>query len=99
MKKFLVPVDFSLPSESAAEYAIEMTKDVPGTEIILYHVYRNAFFSTSKDSEEGSRKMAKDNEMKIIKDFLKNSPDQKITIETEEGSFIDNISKYVVSNH
>ncbi len=99
MKKFLVPVDFSLPSESAAEYVIEMTKDISGTEIILYHVYRNVFFSTSNDSEEGSRKMATDNELKIIKDFLKNTPDQKITIESEGGSFIDNISKYVVSNH
>ena len=64
MKKFLVPVDFSLPSESAAEYVIEMTKDIPGTEIILYHVYRNVFFSTSKEGEEGSMKMAKDNELK-----------------------------------
>lgn len=99
MKKFLVPVDFSLPSESAAEYVIEMTKDVPGTEIILYHVYKNVFFSTSTEGGEGSKKMAKDNDLKIIKDFLKNTPDQKITIETEEGSFIDNISRYVVSNH
>ena len=51
MKKFLVPVDFSIPSESAAEYAIEMTKDIPGTEIILYHVYKNDIFSLLKDSD------------------------------------------------
>jgi nucleotide-binding universal stress UspA family protein len=99
MKKFLVPVDFSLPSESAAEYAIEMTKDIPGTEIILYHVYKNDIFSTLKDSDERSRKTATDAELKIVKDFLKNSPNQKITIESEEGSFIDNISKYVLGNH
>ena len=98
MKKFLVPVDFSLPSESAAEYAIEMTKDIPGTEIILYHVYKNDIFSLLKDSEGGSKKKATDADLKIIKDFLKNSPNQKITIESEEGSFIDNISKYVLSN-
>ena len=99
MKKFLVPVNFSLPSESAAEYAIEMTKDIPGTEIILYHVYKNDIFSALKDSEEGSKKTATDAELKIVKDFLKNSPNQEITIESEEGSFIDNISKYVLSNH
>ncbi len=99
MKKFLVPVDFSIPSESAAEYAIEMTKDIPGTEIILYHVYKSDIFSTWKDSDKGSRKTATDAELKIVKDFLKNSPDQEITIESEEGSFIDNISKYVLSNH
>ncbi len=99
MKKFLVPVDFSTPSESAAEYVIEMTKDIPGTEIILYHVYKNDIFSTWKDGDKGSRKTATDAELKIVKDFLKNSPDQKVTIESEEGSFIDNISKYVLSNH
>lgn len=98
MKKFLVPVDFSLPSESAAEYVIEMTKDIPGAEIILYHVYKNDIFSTLKDGDKESRKMATDAELKIVKDFLKNSPDQKITIESEGGSFIDNISKYVLSN-
>jgi nucleotide-binding universal stress UspA family protein len=98
MKKFLVPVDFSLPSESAAEYAIEMTKDIPGAEIILYHVYKNDIFSLLKNSEDDSQKKATDADLKIIKDFLKNSPNQKIIIESEEGSFIDNISKYVLSN-
>ncbi len=98
MKKFLVPVDFSIPSESAAEYVIEMTKDIPGTEIILYHVYKNDIFSLLKDSEESSRKKATDVDLKIVKDFLKKSPHQKITIDSEEGSFIDNISKYVLSN-
>lgn len=99
MKKFLVPVDFSTPSESAAEYAIEMTKDIPGTEIILYHVYKNDIYSTWKDSDKGSRKTATDAELKIVKDFLKKNTNQEITIESEDGSFIDNISKYVLSNH
>jgi len=99
MKKFLVPVDFSLPSESAAEYAIEMTKDIPETEIILYHVYKNDIFSQLKHSEEGTRKKATDADLQIVKDFLKNNPHQKITMESEEGPFIDNISKYVLSNH
>ncbi len=99
MKKFLIPVDFSLPSESAAEYAIEMTKDIPGTEIILYHAYKHHFFSTTKDSDKGSMKAATDADLEIVKDFLKNSPNQNVTIESEEGSFIDNISRYVLSNH
>jgi nucleotide-binding universal stress UspA family protein len=99
MKKFLVPVNFSIPSESAAEYAIEMTKDIPGTEIILYHAYKNDIFSQLKDSEEGARKKATDADLKIVEQFLKNSPHQKITIESEGGAFIDNISKYVLSNN
>ncbi len=99
MKKFLVPVDFSIPSESAAEYAIEMTKDIPGSEIILYHVYKNDIFSLLKESDDGARKRATDADLQIVKDFLKKSPNQKITIESEEGSFIDNISRYVLGNH
>ncbi len=98
MKKFLVPLDFSIPSESAAEYAIEMTKDIPGSEIILYHVYKNDIFSLLSDSADASRKKATDADLTIVKDFLKNSPNQKVSIESEEGSFIDNISKYVLSN-
>ena len=99
MKKFLVPLDFSLPSESAAEYAMEMTKDIPETEIILYHVYKNDIFSLLKHNGEGARKRATDAELQIVKDFLKNSPHQKITMVSEEGPFIDNISKYVLGNH
>jgi len=99
MKKFLVPVDFTIPSESAAEYTIEMTKDMPGTEIILYHVYKNDIFSLSKDSsEEGSKKKATDADLQIVKDFLKNSEHQKVTMVSEAGHFIDNISKYVLGN-
>jgi len=62
-------------------------------------VYKNVFFSALKDSDKESKKTATDAELKIIKDFLKNSPNQKITIESDEGSFIDNISKYVFFNH
>jgi nucleotide-binding universal stress UspA family protein len=98
MKKILVPVDFSIPSSSAAEYAIEMTKDIPGTEIILYHVYKNDIFSLLKDSEGQAKKKATDADLKIVKDFLQNSAHQKVTVESEEGSFIDNMSKYVLSN-
>ena len=65
MKKFLVPVDFSLPSESAAEYVIEITKYIQGTEIILYHVSRNFFFSTTNKSEEEPGKLATDHDFKI----------------------------------
>lgn len=97
MKKFLVPLDFSIPSESAAEYAIEMTKDIPDTEIILYHVYKNDIFSLLKH-EGGSRKKATDADLQIVKDFLRNSPHQKITMESEEGALIDDIAKYVLSN-
>ena len=99
MKSFLVPVDFSVTSENAAEYAVALTLDIPGVEIILYHVYNRINFATLTDKEEGSRKMVTDAELNALKDKLKYSDNQIIRIESEEGSFIDNIEKYVLSTH
>ncbi|HSQ45068.1 MAG TPA: universal stress protein, partial [Ginsengibacter sp.] len=99
MKSFLVPVDFSATSENAAEYAVALTKYVPEVEIILYHVYNRISFSSLTDKYEGSRKMVTDTELKNLNDKLKHFGNQKITVVSEEGSFIDNIEKYVLSNH
>jgi nucleotide-binding universal stress UspA family protein len=99
MKTFLVPVDFSATSENAAAYAVDLTKDIPGVEIILYHVYSRISFATLTEKEEGSRKMISDAELNILKNRLHPSENQKISIESEEGSFIDNIEKYVLSYH
>ena len=99
MKTFLVPIDFSAISENAAEYAVALTKDIPGVEIILYHVYSSISFATLTEKEEGSRKMVTDAELTTLKNKLKYSDNQTITIDSEEGSFIDSIEKYVLSNH
>ena len=48
MKTFLVSIDFSSTSENAAEYAIALTKDSPGVEIILYHVYSRISLSSGR---------------------------------------------------
>ncbi|HEX7458166.1 MAG TPA: universal stress protein [Ginsengibacter sp.] len=99
MKTFLVPIDFSTTSENAAEYTIDLTKDIPGVEIILYNVYGSLSFATLTGKEDGSRKMVTDAELTTLKNKLKYSDNQKITIDSEEGSFIDSIEKYVLSNH
>jgi len=99
MKTFLVPVDFSATAENAAEYAVALTKDIPGTEIILYHVYSRINFSTLTDKEEGSRKMVTDGELSKLKNKLQSTGNQSITIVSEEGSFIENIEEFVLGNH
>ena len=99
MKTFLVPVDFSSTSENAAEYAVALTKDIPGVEIILYHVFSSISIAALTEKEDGARKMVYDAELNIVKNKLNYSDNQKITIESEEGSFIDSIEKYVISNH
>lgn len=99
MKTFLVPVDFSLTSVNAAEYAVDLTKNITDAEIILYHVYSRISFATLTDRDEGSRKMVTDNELNSLKEKLVASDNQTITVESEEGSFMECLESYVMSNH
>jgi nucleotide-binding universal stress UspA family protein len=99
MKTFLIPVDFSATSVNAAEYAVALTKEIPGVDLILYNVYSTLSFATLAEKEEGSRKMITERELKKLKRKLDASETQNISIESEEGSFIENIEKYVLSNH
>src|SRR6185312_11044940 len=99
MKTFLVPIDFSSTSENAAKYAIDLTKNMPGVEIILYHVYSSISFATLTDRDEGSRKKITDAELTTLGNKLNPSNNQTIKVESEEGFFVDSISKYVLSNH
>jgi len=99
MKTFLVPVDFSGTSVNAAEYAVALTKEFPGVDIILYNVYKTISFATLTEKEEGSRKIITERELKKLKRKLDASDTQNISIDSEEGSFIENLEKYVLSNH
>ena len=99
MKTFLVPVDFSPTSVNAAEYAVALTKEIPGVDIILYHTYSRISFPTLGDKEKGSRKMVTERELKKLVRKVDASETQNITIDSEEGSFIENIEKYVETNH
>jgi len=99
MKTFLVPVDFSATSVNAAEYAVALTKEFPGVDIILYNVYKTISFAALTEKEQGSRKMITERELKKLKRKLDASETQNISFESDEGSFIENIEKYVLSNH
>ncbi len=99
MKKFLVPVDFSTTSLNAAEYAVSLTKEIPGAEIILYNVFNPISLATLTDKDENSRKIVTDHELKKVMDSLSISENQHISYECESGYFVDSIDKYVLSNH
>lgn len=99
MKKFLVPVDFSGTSVNAAEYAVALTNSLPEAQIILYNVFSKISFSTLSESDENSRKAITDQELEDLKAKLNQGDNLKITTESEEGSFIDNIQTYVLGNH
>lgn len=99
MKSFLVPIDFSDTSVNAAEYAIALTKEIPDANIILYNVYSRISFAAITEKEEGSRKMITDQELEDLKTNLSTDSNVNISIESEEGSFIENIQRYVLGNH
>ncbi len=99
MKSFLVPVDFSDTSVNAAEYAIALTKDIPGANIILYNVYSRISFASLTEKEEDSRKTITDLELNDLRTGLLAKGNAEITFESEEGSFIENIQRYVLGNH
>ena len=39
MNTVIVPLDFSLVSYNAADYAAAMLKEVPDAKLVLFHVY------------------------------------------------------------
>ncbi len=98
MKSFLVPVDFSDTSINAAEYAVALTKDMPGAHITLYNVYSRISFANITEGEE-SRKTITDLALNDLRTGLLEKGNVEITFESEEGSFIETIQRYVLGNH
>lgn len=99
MKTFLVPVDFSDTSVNAAEYAVALAKDIPDANIILYNVYSRISFASLTENEEDSRKTITDLELNDLRTGLLPKGNAEITFESEEGSLIENIQRYVLGNH
>ena len=97
MKKFLVPVDFSDASINAAKYAVALSNDIPGAEIILYHVYSRISFTTLTSKDEGSRQKVSEAELNAVKSKIGDGKDN-ISIVVEDGSFVESLSGYALGN-
>ena len=98
MKKFLVPIDFSDTSINAGKYAVALAKEIPDVHIILYHVYSRISLATLKSRDEGSRQQVSESELKSTQEKIADG-DIPISCVAEEGSFVDNISDYVMGNY
>lgn len=99
MKKFLIPIDFSDASQNAAKYAVELTKDVPGVQIVFYHVYGAISFPTLSSKDEGSRQQISEGELEKIKVEIGGTDNTTITCVAEEGSLVENINHYTMGHH
>ncbi len=99
MKTFLVPVDFSPASINAAKYAAALTGGIDGAHIILYHVYSRISLAALTEKDDMSRKMITDAELRIVKEQLTLPDGHKVSMESDEGSFIECMEKHVLSNH
>lgn len=98
MKKFLVPIDFSDTSLNAARYAVELVKQIPEVHITLYHVYSRISLATLTSKEEGSRQLVSEAELKSVQEKIADG-NTNISCVAEEGSFVENISDYVMGNY
>jgi nucleotide-binding universal stress UspA family protein len=98
MKKFLVPIDFSDTSLNAAKYAIELTKEITDAHITLYHVYSKISLASLTSKEEGSRQLVSEEALLEVKNKIAQNKPDSISYVAEEGSFIENISDYVLGN-
>lgn len=97
MKKFLVPLDFSETSKNAAKYAINLAADVDDAQIIFYHVYSPISLATLTNKDEGSRQNVSEQALENVKKELQ-SGNVNITCVAEEGSLVESLSDYVLSN-
>lgn len=97
MKKFVVPIDFSDTSINAAKYAVALTKDIPGAEITLFHVYSRISLATLTSKDEGSRQKISEAELNEIKSKISEGKDN-ISCVAEEGTFVENLNDFVMGN-
>ncbi len=98
MKKFLVPIDFSDTSLNAAKYAMALTKGIPDAHITLYNVFSHISFATLTAKDEGSRQLISEAELKKVQEKVADGNNNISTV-AEEGSFVENITSYALSNH
>ncbi|MFS8082162.1 MAG: universal stress protein [Ginsengibacter sp.] len=98
MKKFLVPVDFSDASINAARYAIQLTQNMEGSEIILYHVYSKLSLSSLTSKDEGSRHRVSEDALEEVKQKVALTGVEHISVIAEEGSFLENLSDFTLGN-
>lgn len=97
MKKFVVPVDFSDASINAAKYAVALTDDITDAQIVLYHVFSHISFSTLTKKDEGSRQRVSEDALEEVRSKI-GAGKHNISVLAEEGSFIENITDYVLGN-
>jgi nucleotide-binding universal stress UspA family protein len=96
MKTFLVPVDFSDASKNAAEYAAQLTANIPDAKIILYNVYEK--INHSENAAHNSRKSIAEKELNDLKAGLPVSGNATVSSVAEQGSLVDDIERIVADN-
>jgi nucleotide-binding universal stress UspA family protein len=73
MNTVIVPVDFSLVSYNATDYAAAMLKDVHDSKLVLFHMYEKEHEHEVAETQLGLLKesLAKDNPVKIETELVK----------------------------
>jgi nucleotide-binding universal stress UspA family protein len=101
MKRIIVPVDFSDASKNAARYAAAMSNDIPGSEVLLYHVYDTHFRGSDGSllsDEHDSQKVISENALHNLRLELMPLTSAVIGISAEPGSLADSLEKLIMRN-
>ena len=97
MKKIIAAVDFSEPSKSAAAYALQLAKDIPGASLTLYYTYEvttSGSDGTPLFVDDDSRKTIALAALTNLRAELGDAGNVKVAILAEPGNFSAGIEKY-----
>lgn len=89
MNTVIVPVDFSLVSYNAAEYAAAMVKEVKDAQLLLFHMYEKDHEAELAETQLGLLKES----------FGKDSPAKIESVLVKGDDLIDEIERVVHHNH
>ncbi|RDI52494.1 universal stress protein [Flavobacterium glaciei] len=98
MKTLLVPTDFSIPADSAINYAIQLAA-LWDASLILYHSFipfESGFYSHSLSQKENleNEKKLMDRLATIQNEILKKNPSLSISIHVDQGPEGEKIIKF-----
>jgi nucleotide-binding universal stress UspA family protein len=100
MKTFIVPTDFSEIAKNAAMFAAGMAASLPGSRVILYHVFPGIYAgsdSSPLNDDSGARKKIFDTGLASIKADMSALGNISITtIAEEHNSFIEALQNLVI---
>ena len=102
MNSFIVPIDFSETSHTAARFAAHLTKSIPDAHIILFNVFDRieaGSDGTPLQSDDEGRRSVMELALSSVKNEMVEITDAQIScVAEEDNNFVNCLEKYVRHN-